>query len=114
MNRPCGGGSVIPMTTAVASPARIAFSASFAATPKEAQAATGAREGPTILPIIEICAAGMFAMFQSRLGETAAHGSAGQPHFLFSARMRFSFWRMVVSLTFPDVPVDGGTGSDWI
>src|ERR1043166_2174287 len=108
MNTPCGGGSVIPMTTAVASPSWMAASASFAATPNDAQAATGASEGPTIFPIIEICAAGMLAMFQRRFGETAAHGSLGQPHFLLSARIPFSFWRMVVSLTLPDA-VDGGT-----
>ena len=87
----------MPMTTAFASPSWIASSAIFAATPNDAHAATGAKAGPTILPIIEICAAGMLAMFQSRFGETAAHGSSGQPHFLFSARMRFSFWRIVVS-----------------
>src|SRR6476661_3457401 len=113
MNSPCGGGSVIPMTTAVASSARIAFSASFRATPNDAHAATGASDGPTILPIIEICAAEMFAMFQRRFGDTAAHGSAGHPHFLFRVRMRCSFCRMVVSLTLP-VAVDGGTGSDWM
>src|SRR5215212_3276586 len=79
--------------------------------PNEAQAATGAKAGPTILPIIEICAAGMLAMFQSRFAETLAHGSLGQPHFLLSARILFSFWRMVVSLAEPD---DGGTGSAWM
>ena len=105
----CGGGSVAPMTTAVASPAWIASVASFTATPKDAQAATGAMAGPLIFPIIETCAAGMLAMFQSRLGETEAHGSPGQPHFLLSARIRLSFWRMLPSLAVPD---DSGTGSD--
>src|SRR5436190_14932043 len=103
-----GGGSVMPTTTAVASPRLMASTAIFTATPKEAQAATGANAGPTILPIMEICAAGMLAMFQSRLGETEAHGSSGQPHFRLSARILFSFCRMVVSLLDPD---DGGTGS---
>src|SRR5829696_5888146 len=98
----------MPITTAFASPALMASAAIFAATPNEAQAATGAYAGPTILPIIEICAAGMLAMFQSRFGETLDHGSLGQPHFLFSARILFSFWRMVVSLAEPD---DDGTGS---
>src|SRR5919202_6902740 len=108
---PCGGGSVMPMTTAVASPRLIASAAILAATPNEAHAATGANAGPLILPIIEICAAGMFAMFQSRFGETAAHGSSGQPHFRFSARILFSFCRIDVSFVEPE---DGGTGSPWI
>src|SRR5437762_6130337 len=111
MNMPCGAGSVIPITTAVASPARIAFSASFAATPNDAHAATGANAGPTIFPIIEICAAGMFAMFHRRFGETLAHGSSGHPHFLFKARILLSFWRIDVSFADRD---DGGTGSPWI
>src|SRR5262245_2721706 len=96
------------MTTAFASPALIASAAIFAAMPNDAHAATGAYAGPVILPIIEICAAGMLAMFHSRFGDTADHGSSGHPHFLFSARTLFSFWRMVVSLADPD---DGGTGS---
>src|SRR5437899_12087830 len=104
----CGGGSVMPITTAVASPSWMASIAIFAATPKDAHAATGAYAGPTILPIIEICAAGMLAMFHSRLGETLAQGSSGQPHFLFSARIRFNFCRMLESLADPD---DGGTAS---
>src|SRR5438046_380528 len=99
------------MTTAFASPALMASAAIFAAMPNEAHAATGANAGPVILPIMEICAAGMLAMFHSRLGETLAHGSSGQPHFLFRARILFSFWRMVVSFADPD---DGGTGSPWI
>src|SRR5581483_10410732 len=107
----CGGGSVMPMTAAVASPSRMASTAILIATPNDAHAATGAMAGPTILPIIEICAAGMLAMFQSRFGETLAHGSSGQPHFLLSARMRLSFCRMLDSFAEPD---DGGTGSPWI
>src|SRR5947209_10348433 len=103
-----GGGSVMPITTAVASPSWMASIAIFAATPNDAHAATGAYDGPTILPIIETCAAGMLAMFQSRFGETLAHGSSGHPHFLFSARIRFNFWRMLVSFADPD---DGGTAS---
>src|SRR5438552_2208149 len=98
----CGGGSVIPITTAVASPSLIASIAIFAATPNDAHAATGANAGPTIFPIIEICAAGMFAMFHRRFGETLAHGSSGQPHFLLSARILFSFWRIVVRFADPD------------
>src|SRR6266849_10678448 len=103
-----GGGSVIPIMAAVASPRLMASMAILAATPNDAHAATGANAGPTIFPIIEICEAGMFAMFQRRFGETLAHGSAGQPHFLFSARILFSFWRIVVSFADPD---DGGTAS---
>src|SRR5947207_11364712 len=107
----CGGGSHMPITHAVASPSWIASMAIFAATPNDAHAATGAKAGPTIFPSIEICAAAMFAMFQSRFGETLAHGSSGQPHFLFNARMRLSFCRMVLSFADPD---DGGTASPWI
>src|SRR5205085_9003794 len=77
--------------------------------PNDAHAAIGAYDGPLMRPIIEICAAGMLAMFQSKFAETADHGSSGQPHFLFSARMRFSFCRIVPS--FPET-ADGGTGSD--
>src|SRR5947208_14520673 len=98
----------MPMTTAFASPRLIASAAIFAAMPNEAHAATGANAGPVILPIIETCEAGMLAMFQSRFGETAAHGSSGHPHLRFSARILFSFWRMVVSFADPD---DAGTGS---
>src|SRR5687768_13283848 len=104
----CGGGSVMPITTAVASPRRMASMAILAATPKEAHAATGANAGPLIFPIIEICAAGMLEMFHNRFADTLAHGSSGQPHFLLSARMPFSFWRMLESF---DAPEDGGTGS---
>src|SRR5437762_3823729 len=108
MTMGCGGGSVIPITTAVASPRWMASMAILAATPNDAHAATGANAGPTIFPIIEICAAGMFAMFHRRLGETLAHGSSGHPHFLLSARILFSFWRIVVSFADPE---DGGTAS---
>src|SRR5438309_8741481 len=104
----CGGGSVIPTTTAVASPRLMASTAILMATPNDAHAATGANAGPTILPIMEICAAGMFAMFHRRFGETLAHGSSGHPHFLFSARILLSFWRIDVSFADRD---DGGTGS---
>src|SRR5438552_15211403 len=100
----CGGGSVIPITTAVASPSLIASIAILAATPNDAHAATGAKAGPTIFPIIEICAAGMFAMFHKRFGETLAHGSSGQHHFLFSYRNMLSFCRIVVS--FADIEDD--------
>src|SRR4051812_17505331 len=100
----------MPMTTAVACPAWMASAAIFAATPNDAQAATGAHAGPTIFPIMEICDAGMFAIFHSRFGETLAHGSSGHPHFLLSARILFSFWRIVESFAEPD---DGGTGSAW-
>src|SRR5712691_8581688 len=104
----CGGGSVMPMTTAVASPRLMASAAILAATPNEAHAATGANAGPLILPIIEICEAGMLGMFHRRFGDTAAHGSPGQPHLRFNARILFSFWRIELSLADPD---DGGTGS---
>src|SRR2546421_11988888 len=96
------------MTTAFASPRLMASAAILAATPNEAQAATGAKAGPVILPIIDTCAAGMLAMFHSRFGETLAHGSLGHPHFRFSARILFSFWRIVLSFAEPD---DAGTGS---
>src|SRR2546428_13522315 len=96
-----GGGSVMPTTTAVASPRLMASTAIFTATPNEAQAATGANAGPTILPIMEICAAGVLEMFQSRFGETAAHGPLGQSHFLFSARILCSFRRIWVSFGWP-------------
>src|SRR5215813_614984 len=96
------------MTTAFASPRLMASAAIFAAMPNDAHAATGANAGPVILPIIDTCAAGMLAMFHSRFGETADHGSSGLPHFLFSARILFSFWRIVESFADPD---DGGTGS---
>src|SRR5207248_3892630 len=105
----CGGGSVIPITTAVASPRLMESTAIFAATPNEAHAATGANAGPTIFPSIEICDAGMLEMFQSMFGETLAHGSSGHPHFLLRARMRLSFCRIIDSFADPD---DGGTGSE--
>src|SRR5215212_3741455 len=107
----CGGGSHMPTITAVAWSLLIASTASFVATPNEAQAATGANDCPTILPIIEICAAGMLEMFQRRFGETDAHGSSGQPHFRLSRRTPLRFWRMLDSLADPD---DAGTGSAWI
>src|SRR5436305_11155699 len=106
MVMPCGGGSVMPTTTAVASPRLIASTAIFRAIPNEAHAAIGANDGPTILPSIEICAAGMLEMFHSIFGDTAAHGSSGHAHFLFNARMRFSFWRMLDNFADPD---DAGT-----
>src|SRR6266567_650750 len=99
----------MPTTTAFASPRRIASIAIFVATPNDAHAATGAKAGPTMRPIIDTCAAGMLAMFHSRFGETLAHGSSGQAHFRFSARIRFSFCRIVLSFAEPD---DAGTGSD--
>src|SRR5436190_17051272 len=98
----------MPITTAFASPELMASAAIFAAMPNDAHAATGAKAGPVILPIIDTCAAAMLAMFHSRFGETLAHGSGGQPHFRFSARILFSFWRIVLSLAEPE---DGGTGS---
>src|ERR1700682_5803680 len=98
----------MPTTTAFASPRRMASMAIFRATPNDAHAATGANAGPLILPIMEICEAGMLAMFQRRFGETEAHGSGGHSHFLFSVRNRLSFWRMVESLAAPE---EGGTGS---
>src|SRR5439155_27338173 len=104
----CGGASVMPMPTSVASPRLITSAAILAATPNDAHAATGANAGPLILPIIEICAAGMFAMFQRRFGETAAHGSSGHPHLRFSARILLSFCRIELSFAEFD---DGGTGS---
>src|SRR5438874_10255579 len=106
-----GGGSHMPMTTAVASPLLMASTASLVATPNDAHAATGAKAGPTIFPIMEICAAGIFAMFHKSFGDTAAHGSSGQPQARLSMRMRLRFWRMVDSLADPD---DAGTGSLWI
>src|ERR1041384_3980090 len=106
---PCGGGSVMPTTTAVASPRLMASTAILSAMPNDAHAAIGANAGPTILPSIEICAAGMLAMFHSMFGDTLAHGSSGHPHFLFSARMRLSFWRMLDNFAEPD---DAGTGSE--
>ena len=60
---------------------------------------------------MEICAAGMLEMFQSKFAETLAHGSSGLPHFSFSLRILFSFWRMVLSFALPD---EGGTDSPWI
>src|SRR3954465_5506360 len=101
----------MPTTTAFASPRLMASTAILRATPKEAEAATGANAGPTMRPIIDTCDAGMLAMFQRRLGETLAHGSLGHPHFRFSARILFSFWRIELSFAVPD---DGGTGSDWM
>src|SRR5215213_6369501 len=98
----------MPITTAVASPRWIASTASFAATPNDAHAAIGAHAGPTILPSIEICDAGMLEMFHNRFGDTAVHGSTGQPYCLLSARIPFSFCRIVESFAEPD---DGGTGS---
>src|SRR5947209_8150379 len=109
MTSGCGGGSVMPMTTAFASPRLMASTAILSATPNDAHAATGANAGPTMRPIIDTCDAGMLAMFHSRFGDTAAHGSSGQPHFLFSARTLFNFCRIVLSFADPD---DGGTGSD--
>src|SRR5438105_662217 len=103
-----GGGSVMPTTTAVASPRLMASTAILSATPNEAQAATGANAGPTILPIMEICDAGMFAMFQSKFGETLAHGSSGQPHFLLRERILFNF--CLIELSFAEVD-DAGTAS---
>src|SRR6266567_4000787 len=102
MTSGCGGGSVMPTTTALASPRWMASAAIFRATPKEAHAATGANAGPTMRPIIDTCDAGMFVMFQSRFGETLDHGSPGHPHFLFSARTLFSFWRIVLSFAEPE------------
>src|SRR6476469_9867435 len=101
----------MPMTTAVASPRLMASTAIFAATPKDAHAATGANAGPLILPIIEICAAGMLAMFHRRLGDTAAHGSSGQSHFRLSARILLSFCRIEDSFAEPD---GGGPGWPWM
>ncbi len=101
----------MPITTAFASPRRMASIAILRATPNDAQAAIGANEGPLILPIMEICEAGMLAMFHSRFGETEAHGSGGHSHFLFSTRIRLSFWRMEESFAEPE---EGGTGSLWM
>src|SRR5258706_4594060 len=112
MTSGCGGGSVMPTTTAFASPRLIESTAILSATPNDAHAATGANAGPTMRPIIDTCEAGMLAMFQRRFGETAAHGSSGQLHFLFSARILFSFCRIVLR-AFVD-PVEAGTGSDWM
>src|SRR2546421_12808790 len=98
------------MTTAFASPRLMASAAILAATPNEAQAATGANAGPVILPIIDTCAAAMLAMFHSRFGETAAHGSWGHPHFRVSARVFCRFWPTVDSFGDPD---DGGPGPPW-
>src|SRR5437763_15720666 len=115
MTSGCGGGSVMPTTTAVASPRLMASTAIFVATPKEAHAATGANAGPTILPSIEICDAGMLEMFHSMFGDTLAHGSSGHPHLRLSARMRLSFCRIIDSLADPDPdpdPDEGGTGSE--
>src|SRR5512135_2412586 len=98
----------MPTTTASASPRLIASTAIFVAMPNDAQAAIGANAGPVIRPNIEICDAGMLAMFQSRFGETLAHGSSGQPQLRLSCRTRLSFCRMLPSLADPD---DGGTGS---
>src|SRR5216684_4183792 len=103
MTSGCGGGSVMPTTTAFASPRLMESTAILSATPNDAQAATGANAGPTMRPIIDTCEAGMLAMFQSRFGETEAHGSSGHPHFLFRTR--------IVLRALAD-PVEGGTGSD--
>src|ERR1700694_3264353 len=104
----CGGGSVIPTTTAVASPRLMASTAILMGPANDANAPTGANDGPTILPIMEICEAGMLAMFHRRLGDTLAHGSSGHPHFLLRERILFNFWRMVLS--FADLD-DAGTAS---
>src|SRR5258707_3508682 len=101
----------MPTTTAFASPRRMASMAIFRATPNDAQAAIGANEGPLILPIMEICDAGMLAMFHSRFGETQAHGSEGHSHFLFRARIRLRFCRMDASFAEPE---DGSTRSHWM
>src|SRR5687767_3522393 len=98
----------MPMTTAVASPRWIASVAILIATPNDAHAATGAIVVPTIRPIIEICAAGMFAIFHNRSGDTAAHDSSGHAHFLFTARIRLSFCRIIDNFADPD---DDGTDS---
>src|SRR5438132_9161800 len=98
----------MPMTTAVAWPRLMESAAILAATPKDAHAATGANAGPTIFPIIEIWEAGMFAMFHNRFGDTLDHGSSGHPHLRFSARILFSFCRIVESFAEPD---EAGTGS---
>src|SRR5438128_1167281 len=101
----------MPTTTAFASPRRMESRAIFSAMPNDAHAAMGANAGPLILPIIEICEAGMLEMFHSRFVDTEAHGSSGQAHLRFSARILLSFWRMVDSLALPD---EGGTGSLWM
>src|ERR1700686_1213166 len=110
MTSGCGGGSVMPTTTAFASPRLMESVAILSATPNDAQAATGANAGPTMRPIIDTCEAGMLAMFQSRFGETEAHGSSGHPHFLFRTLILFSFWRIVLRALAD--PVEAGTGSD--
>ena len=53
--------------------------ASLSATPKVEQAATGAKARPVMRPSIEICDAGVFWMFQTRLAETSRQGGDGQP-----------------------------------
>src|ERR1043165_769695 len=98
----------MPTTTAFASPRLMASQASLMAMPNDAHAPTGANDVPTMRQHMVICAAAMLSMFHKRFGDTAAHGSSGQPHLRLSARILFSFWRMVVSFAEPEA---GGTGS---
>ena len=75
----CGGGSVAPTTTALASPRRIASIPSLSATPNVEQAATGENASPVMLPSIDTCAAGVLWRFHTTSAETS-HGASGAPH----------------------------------
>ena len=74
---------------------------SFRQTPKVEQAATGAKARPVMCPIIEICAAGVFQMFQTRLDDTDCQGGVGVFHFSCRERRRrcFSFITLTLLLS---------------
>ncbi len=92
------------MTTALASPRRMASIPSFRQTPKVEQAATGAKASPVMCPIIEICAAGVFQMFHTTLAETAPQGGVGSFHFSCSAFSRRCFSFITLTLLFSMSP----------
>ena len=87
-----------PITTALASPRRMASIASFRQTPKVEQAATGAKARPVMCPIIEICEAGVLWMFHTTLADTECQGGSGALHFFCSCAFRARFSLMTLSL----------------
>ena len=88
-----------PITTALASPRRMASIPSFKQTPKVEHAPTGAKARPVMWPSMEICEAGVFQMFHTRLGETDCQGGSGSCQRSRSARSRRCF--SLRTLTFP-------------
>jgi hypothetical protein len=72
---------------------------SFMQSPKVEQAPTGAKASPVMWPIIEICAAGVFQMFHTTLGDTDCQGAVGSCHFSWRCRS----WRCFsfITLTLP-------------